>query len=278
MASIDFLAARPSSVFGRWIALGMTPSWTGSRSIESRAGVCIGASTFPVVEGNLPSRNYCSMAIVTTRTRYLSLCRAQPNLLAQRDIPSISTLLSCRQQLRGPSCTVQSACTSATQAAGEALYAVRRGDVDVMVTGGTDSMMSVICVTGFTLLGALTQLNDRPEKASRPFDLKRDGFLIGEGAGIVIFEELEHAKRRNAVIHAEVLGYGSSSDGYRFTDIHPEGLGPARCMRAALKDADIGRRRRGLHQCSRDFHSAERPGGDLSHQAGLWRVCLQYSY
>jgi 3-oxoacyl-[acyl-carrier-protein] synthase II len=231
-----------AALFGLWA---MDRAWddAGLDRAEidrSRMGVSIGASTFPVVEGSLPSPELLLDGDRYNADAYLSLCRAQPNLLAQRDIPSISTLLSYRQQLRGPSCTVQSACTSATQAAGEALHAVRRGDVDVMITGGTDSMMSAICVTGFTLLGALTQQNDRPEKASRPFDLKRDGFLIGEGAGVMIFEELEHAVRRKASIHAEVAGYGSSSDGYRFTDIHPEGLGPARCMLAALKDGGIG--------------------------------------
>jgi 3-oxoacyl-[acyl-carrier-protein] synthase II len=100
-------------------------------------------------------------------------------------------------------------------------------------------MMSIICVTGFTLLGALTQRNDDPTKASRPFDQKRDGFLIGEGAGIVVLEDLEHARRRGARIRAEITGYGSSSDGYRFTDIDPTGGGPARCMLAALKSAGI---------------------------------------
>ena len=99
--------------------------------------------------------------------------------------------------------------------------------------------MSVVCVAGFTLLGALTQQNDRPEKASRPFDLSRDGFLLGEGAGVLILEELEGARRRGAPIRAELVGYASSSDGYRFTDIHPQGEGPTRCMVAALRSAGL---------------------------------------
>lgn len=205
-----------------------------------RAGVCIGASTFPVVEGSLPDPRKLIAGDRYNADEYLALCKAHPELLAQRDMPSVSTALSLRRNLRGPSITVQSACTSATQAIGEAFAMVRRGKADLVVTGGTDSMMSVVCVAGFTLLGALTQRNDCPEKASRPFDLKRDGFLIGEGAGLVILEELEHARRRGAHIHAEVIGYGSSSDGYRFTDIHPDGVGPARCMDAALRNARIG--------------------------------------
>jgi len=205
-----------------------------------RCGVTIGASTFPVVEGNLPDPRKLLDGDRYNADAYLAVCRARPELLAQRDIPSISTLLSLSRDLRGPSCTVQSACTSATQAIGEAFESIRGGEADLVCTGGTDSMMSVICVTGFTLLGALTQRNDRPDKASRPFDLDRDGFLIGEGAGVVILEELEHARRRGAPIRAELVGYGSSSDGYRFTDIHPQGAGPARCMTAALRSAGIG--------------------------------------
>jgi len=204
-----------------------------------RCGVTIGASTFPVVEGNLPDPRQLLDGNRYNADAYLAVCRARPDLLAQRDIPSISAFLSLSRDLRGPSCTVQSACTSATQAIGDAFTSIREGHADLVVTGGTDSMMSVICVTGFTLLGALTQQNDRPEKASRPFDLDRDGFLIGEGAGVVILEELEHARRRGAPIRAELVGYGSSSDGYRFTDIHPQGEGPARCMSAALRSAGI---------------------------------------
>jgi 3-oxoacyl-[acyl-carrier-protein] synthase II len=204
-----------------------------------RAGTCIGASTFPVVEGNLPDPRRLLDGDRYNADAYLAICRAHPDLLAQRDIPSISTILSLSRSLRGPCSTVQSACTSATQAIGEAFELIRRGRADLMVSGGCDSMMSIICVTGFTLLGALTQQNDTPHKASRPFDLQRDGFLIGEGAGILILEELEHALGRSAPIRAEVVGYGSTSDGYRFTDIDPQGIGPARCMTAALADADI---------------------------------------
>jgi 3-oxoacyl-[acyl-carrier-protein] synthase II len=230
-----------SSLFGLWA---MDRAWQDAR-LESfdlnrwRAGVCIGASTFPVVDGSLPDPRRLIAGDHYNADEYLSLCRAQPELLAQRDMPSVSTVLSLRRNLHGPSITVQSACTSATQAIGESFATIRHGRADLMVTGGTDSMMSVVCVAGFTLLGALTRQNGCPQRASRPFDLKRDGFLIGEGAGLVILEELEHALERGAPIHAEVIGYGSSSDGYRFTDIDPEGHGPARCMASALRNARV---------------------------------------
>jgi 3-oxoacyl-[acyl-carrier-protein] synthase II len=223
----------------------MDRAWDDARLGEAadlnrwRCGVYIGASTFPVVEGSLPDPRKLIDGNRYNADAYLEICRARPDLLAQRDIPSISTLLSLSRDLRGPSCTVQSACTSATQAIGEAFQSIREGRTDLVVTGGADSMMSVVCVAGFTLLGALSQQNEHPSKASRPFDATRDGFLIGEGAGVLILEELEHARRRGAPIHAEMIGYGSTSDGYRFTDIHPQGGGPARCMTAALASAGI---------------------------------------
>ena len=236
----DFLSR--SARFGLFA---MDRAWSDARLVGGetpdrwRCGVYIGASTFPVVEGTLPDPRTLIDGDRYNADAYLEICRARPDLLAQRDIPSISTLLSLSRDLRGPSCTVQSACTSATQAIGEAFQSVREGRTDLVVTGGADSMMSVVCVAGFTLLGALSQQNDRPEKASRPFDLSRDGFLLGEGAGVLILEELEHALRRGAPIRAELIGYGSSSDGYRFTDIHPQGDGPARCITAALRCAGI---------------------------------------
>jgi len=265
-----------SAIFGLWA---MDRAWDdalldGAQLDDWRAGVCIGASTFPTVEGNLPDPRRLLDGDRYNAAAYLSLCRSRPELLAQRDMPSISTLLALRRGLCGPGLTVQSACTSATQAAGESFEMIRRGQVDLMVTGGCDSMMSIICVAGFTLLGALTRLNDCPEKASRPFDLKRDGFLIGEGAGIVVLEELDHALRRGAPIHAEMVGYGSSSDGYRFTDIHPQGVGPARCMTAALRSA-------GIEPQDVDYinaHGTSTPQNDRVETIAIKRAFGDYAY
>jgi 3-oxoacyl-[acyl-carrier-protein] synthase II len=116
---------------------------------------------------------------------------------------------------------------------------IRAGDVDVMLAGGTHSMIHPFGVTGFNLLTALSTRNDEPQKASRPFDRMRDGFVLGEGAAMVILEELEHARRRGAAIYGEVLGYGSTADAYRITDIHPDGRGAIACMNMALKDAKL---------------------------------------
>jgi len=202
-----------------------------------RAGVIVGASNFPVIDEGAYAWPTEALHEESYKDQYLAICRQMPELLAQRDIGMVSTLLAGRHPLRGPCMTVQSACASATQAIGEAFHMIRRGQADVMVAGGADSMLSAVCVTGFTLLSVASAYQGDPAKACRPFDRKRDGLVLGEGAGLVILEELAHAQRRGAPIHAELIGYGSSCDGYRFTDSHPEALGAIRCMRAALRDA-----------------------------------------
>ena len=140
----------------------------------------------------------------------------------------------------GPNLNCLTACAASSQAIGEAVELVRRGEADVMLSGGTHSMIHPFGVTGFNLLTALSTRNDDPKKASRPFDNERDGFVLGEGAAMVVLEELEHAKRRGAKIHGELLGYGSTADAYRITDTHPEGRGASACIRMALADAGIG--------------------------------------
>jgi 3-oxoacyl-[acyl-carrier-protein] synthase II len=140
---------------------------------------------------------------------------------------------------RGPAFNCLTACAASTQAIGEATQILRRGDADVMIGGGTHSMIHPFGVTGFNRLTALSTANEIPEHASRPFDNKRGGFVLGEGAGIVILETLEHATARGATILAEVAGYGSTADAFRITDQHPEGEGAIGAMKAALADAKL---------------------------------------
>lgn len=142
---------------------------------------------------------------------------------------------------QGPNMNSLTACAASSQAIGEATELIRRGDVDVMLSGGAHSMIHPFGVTGFSLLTALSTHNDDPSTASRPFDLNRDGFVLGEGSGMLVLEELEHARSRGAHIHGEILGYGSTADAYRITDIHPEGRGAIACINMALKDAGINR-------------------------------------
>jgi 3-oxoacyl-[acyl-carrier-protein] synthase II len=140
---------------------------------------------------------------------------------------------------RGPAFNCLTACAASTQAIGEATQILRRGDADVMIGGGTHSMIHPFGVTGFNRLTALSTANGDPPRASRPFVAQRGGFVLGEGAGIVILETLDHAKARGAKILAEVAGYGSTADAFRITDQHPEGEGAIGAMRAALADARL---------------------------------------
>lgn len=140
----------------------------------------------------------------------------------------------------GPNANTLTACAASTQAIGEAMMTIRRGDADLMLSGGTHSMIQPLGVMGFNLLTAIaTEPRDHPEKASRPFDRNRSGFVLGEGSSMLILEELQHALARGATIHGELIGYGTSADAYRMTDIHPEGRGPLACLKAAVADAGI---------------------------------------
>ena len=139
----------------------------------------------------------------------------------------------------GPNLNCLTACAASSQALGEATELIRRGDVDAMLSGGAHSMIHPFGVTGFNLLTALSTHNHDPRGASRPFDETRDGFVLGEGAGMLVLEELEHAKARGAQIYGEILGYGSTADAYRVTDIHPEGRGATACIKTAMADARV---------------------------------------
>jgi 3-oxoacyl-[acyl-carrier-protein] synthase II len=141
--------------------------------------------------------------------------------------------------LEGPNFACQTACAASSQAIGEAAELIRAGDADVIAAGGSHSMLHPLGITGFNRLTALSQRNESPRTASRPFDLTRDGFVIGEGAGIVVLEELEHAKARKAPVYAELTGYGTTADAYRMTDPHPQGKGAVRAMADALADAGL---------------------------------------
>jgi 3-oxoacyl-[acyl-carrier-protein] synthase II len=142
---------------------------------------------------------------------------------------------------QGPNVNCLTACAASSQAIGEATEIIRRGEADVMLSGGTHTMIHPFGVTGFCLLTALSTRNDEPTRASRPFDRERDGFVLGEGAGMVVLEALEHAKARGAKIYGEIVGYGSTADAFRITDTHPEGRGAISCIRMALADAGLDR-------------------------------------
>ncbi|MCB5560096.1 beta-ketoacyl-ACP synthase II [Anaerosalibacter bizertensis] len=140
---------------------------------------------------------------------------------------------------RGPSFTITTACASGTHAIGESFKLIQTGTCDVVVTGGSEAAVSPIAVAGFSSMRALSTRNEEPEKACRPFDKDRDGFIIGEGAGILILEELEHALKRGAHIYGEVVGYGATSDAYHITAPDPEATGAANSIKIALEDGQV---------------------------------------
>ena len=138
---------------------------------------------------------------------------------------------------KGPNMAVVTACASATHSMGEAMHAIQRGDADIVLTGGSEAAITPVAIAGFANMKALSTRNDDPLRASRPFDLDRDGFLMGEGAGVLLFEEYEHAKKRGAHIYAEVTGYGLTCDAYHITAPDPEADGPVRAIRMAMRKA-----------------------------------------
>lgn len=174
--------------------------------------------------------------VALTRIGMAEYCREREYELELHTTPAH---LAEQFGLEGPNYNCFTACAAGSQAVGEAAQMIRRGEADLMLTGGSHSMIHPLGVMGFNLLTALSTRNDQPERASRPFDLQRDGFVLGEGAGVLVLEELEHARRRRATIYAELTGYGATADAFRITDSHPEGRGAAACMRAALADAGL---------------------------------------
>ncbi|MEO0025443.1 MAG: beta-ketoacyl-ACP synthase II [candidate division WOR-3 bacterium] len=161
-------------------------------------------------------------------------------LLIPMMIPDMASgQISIVYGLRGPNYCSVSACASGAHATGVALRHIQNGDADVMITGGSEAPITKFTVAAFANMGALSKRNDQPEKASRPFDRQRDGFVIAEGCGIYILEELEHALKRGAKIYCELSGYGASADGYHITAPDPDALGAALAMRRALEDAGL---------------------------------------
>lgn len=182
--------------------------------------------------------------------------------------------ISIRFGLRGPNYTVATACASATNAMGDALKAIQYGDADVMVTGGSEAAMTRMGLAAFQNMRALSEREGDPTKASRPFDSGRDGFVFAEGAGILVFEELEHARARGAKIYAEVLGYGTSGDAGHITQPDDQGTGAAKAMSMALQDAQ-------LDPSKIDYinaHGTSTPLGDKAETQAVKRVFGDHAY
>jgi 3-oxoacyl-[acyl-carrier-protein] synthase II len=182
--------------------------------------------------------------------------------------------VSIRYGLRGPNYAVATACASATNAMGDAFKAIQYDDADVMVTGGTEAACTPMGVSGFANMRALSERHLDPKGASRPFDADRDGFVLSEGAGLLVFEELEHARARGAKIYAEILGYGASADGGHITQPDAEGTGAAKAMSSALRDARLAPE-------AIDYinaHGTSTPLGDKAETIAIKTVFREHAY
>jgi len=148
-------------------------------------------------------------------------------------------MISIHTGAKGPNLSLATACAAGAHAIGDAYKLINRGETDAMITGGVEAVVTPTCIAGFNSMKALSTRNDEPTKASRPFDRDRDGFVVGEGCGLLVLESLEGALARGATIHAEICGYGLTGDGYHMTSPSPDGEGAARCMQAAIDDAGL---------------------------------------
>jgi 3-oxoacyl-[acyl-carrier-protein] synthase II len=194
------------------------------------------------VASNLAGWNEEKHAVDTVRWAAVAGERMNVTREVEQEPNMPLTHMAMEFDVYGPAYNCLTACAASTQALGEATEILRRGDADVMISGGSHTMIHPFGVTGFNRLTALSTRNDACISASRPFSVDRDGFVLGEGAGMIILESLEHAQKRNAPILAEIVGFGSSADAYRITDIHPEGRGAVASMRQALANANLNPR------------------------------------
>ena len=209
-----------------YVAVSEALAQSGLTLSGDRVGVCVGS------EASRPPLSLVAERLLNSRPPPAAeLARMSP------DAPSrmIAEMLGAT----GHCSTISTACTSSSQAVGEGMLRIRRGEVDAMIVGGVDVLVDPIMVTGFSLLGALSTRNDAPSQASRPFDIDRDGFVLGEGAGFLILESETHARRRGADILGVLSGFGCSCNAYRITDSPPDGRGAAQSMTAALNDAGL---------------------------------------
>lgn len=216
--------------------------------------------------------------LATIEEQHQKMLEKGPDRISPFFIPQVisnmaSGLVSIQFRLKGPNYSVTSACASGAHAIGEAAHYIRRGDCDFMLAGGAESTICGLAIGGFDAMRALSNRNDAPTKASRPFDKDRDGFVLAEGSAILVLESLEHAQKRGAVILAELLGYGASSDAFHMTTPAPEGAGAAQCMQMALNDSRLN-----IDQIDYvNAHGTSTPVGDEIETQGLKKVFKEHA-
>ena len=233
----DYIEAKEIKKMDRFIHFGVAASLMALEDSTlkidgrnaDRTGVYVGAGM-----GGLPAIEHYHKVMLEKGPR-----RITPFFIPMLIINLAAGQISIRLGAKGPNSAPATACATGSHAIGDAFKVIQRGDADVMIAGGTESTISAMGIGGFNAMKALSTRNDEPERASRPFDRDRDGFVMGEGAGIVIMEELGGALARNAKIYAEVVGYGLTGDAYHITSPAPGGEGAARCMAMAVRDAAV---------------------------------------
>ena len=200
--------------------------------------------------------------------------RISPFFIPSLIVNMASGQLSMRYKLKGPNSAVVTACATGNHAIGDAFKIIQRGDADVMLAGGSEAIIAELPIAGFCSMKALSTRNDEPERASRPFDADRDGFVTGEGAGVLVLESLEHARRREARIYAEVVGYGMTADAYHMTAPDPEGDGATRAMAGALHDGGLAPEEVGYINA----HGTSTPYNDRTETLAIKRVFGDHAY
>jgi len=217
--------------------------------------------------------------MATLERNHASLLRAGPQRISPFFVPMLlanmaSGHVCMRFGLRGPNLCVTTACAAGTHAIGEAYKIIQRGDADVMLSGGCEAAITPLALGGFCAMRALSTRNDAPQQASRPFDKTRDGFVMGEGAGVLVLEELQQAQQRGATIYAEVVGYGMSADAYHMTQPDPEARGVALCIQQALRDAGVAPHEVGYINA----HGTSTPYNDKYETLAVKKVFGEHAY
>lgn len=266
----DRKEARKLDPFAQYAMVTATEAWTHARLSEKmidndRAGVIWGSG----IGGLKTFFEECGAFAKGDGTP-----RFNPFFIPKMIADIAAGHISMKWNLRGPNFTTVSACASSTNALIDALNYIRLGQADIIVTGGSEAAVTEAGVGGFNAMKALSQRNDSPETASRPFDAERDGFVLGEGSGCLIVEELEHAKARGAHIYAEVVGGGMSADAHHITAPHPEGLGAINVMRSTLRNAE-------LTTADIDYinvHGTSTPLGDIAESKAILEVFGKHAY
>ncbi|MEE8329177.1 MAG: beta-ketoacyl-ACP synthase II [Thermodesulfovibrionia bacterium] len=233
----QFIEAKEQKKMDRFIQLGLAAAVMAmedsglkiTKNNAERVGVLVGAGL-----GGLPAIERYHKIFLEKGPKRIS-----PFFIPMLIINLAAGQISIRYGMKGPNSSVATACASGTHSIGDAFRIIRRAEADAMITGGTESVITPLGIGGFEAMKTLSTRNDEPEKASRPFDKDRDGFVMGEGSGILILEELGHALKRGARIYAEIIGYGMTGDAYHITSPSIDGDGAARCMKAALYDCGV---------------------------------------